>query len=112
MIIQFDTAHNVNATEKFRATLTAVLTDKLNRFNDKISRLEVHLTDENGKKEGLNDKRCLLEAHMDGVPHLVVKAHADSYDLAVDVAVDKLIASLNSTLGRHAENRQHDGNGA
>ena len=68
MIIQYDTAHNVKVTEGFRASLTATLTDKLSRFNDKITRLEVHLTDENGSKEGLNDKRCLLEAHMDGVP--------------------------------------------
>lgn len=31
-----------------------------------ISRVEVHLSDEDGKKGGQNDKRCMMEARLDG----------------------------------------------
>jgi hypothetical protein len=100
MIIQFDTAHNVYANEKFKAPLIDLLTDKLNRLSQNITRLEVHLADENGNKEGVNDKRCILEAHIEGMSHAVVKNHANTYEQAVDGAAEKLIGSLNSMLGR------------
>ena len=94
MIIQFDTAHNLHASDAFKAPFIAILNDKLERFAKDISRLEVHLSDENGHKEGVNDKRCLLEAHMDRLPHIVATNHADSYEQSVDGAVEKLLASL------------------
>jgi ribosome-associated translation inhibitor RaiA len=100
MIIQFDAAHNVKANEEFKAPLIDILTDKLNRLSQHIARLEVHLADENGNKEGMNDKRCLLEAHVEGMPHIVVKNHANTYEQAVDGAAEKLIGSLNSMLGK------------
>ena len=100
MTIQFETAHNIKANEELKAPLIAILTEKLNAFNEKITRLEVHLSDENGSKEGQDDKRCLLEAHMDGLPHTMAKNYANSYEQAVEGAVDKLKSSLISMLGR------------
>ena len=107
MIIQFDAAHNVYAKEEMKAPLIDLLTDKLNRFSQHIARLEVHLADENGNKEGMNDKRCLLEAHIEGMPHLVVKNHANTYEKAVDGAVEKLLGSLKSMLGRLEDGHKH-----
>jgi len=107
MIIQFETAHHVNANEELKAPLIAILTEKLNTFEDKITRLEVHLSDENGIKEGMNDKRCLLEAHIRDMPPTVVKNYANSYEQAVEGAGDKLKASLNSILGRLADHHKH-----
>jgi hypothetical protein len=107
MTIQFDTAHNVKANEELKAPLIDILNEKLNAFNDKITRLEVHLSDENGGKEGQNDKRCLLEAHIEGMPHTVVKNYANTYGQAVEGAGDKLKASLNSILGRLGNHHKH-----
>jgi hypothetical protein len=107
MIIQFDTAHNVYANEKLKAPLIDLLTDKLNRFNQHITRLKVHLADENGNKEGMNDKRCILEAHIEGMSHTVVRNHANTYEQAVDGAAEKLIGSLNSMLGRLEDSHKH-----
>jgi ribosome-associated translation inhibitor RaiA len=102
MVIQFETPHSLNANEAFKAPLIAMLNEKLDRFNREISRLEVHLSDENGKKTGAGDKRCLLEAHIAAMPHVVVTDHSDSFEQAVDGASDKLIASLHS-IHEHEE---------
>lgn len=107
MIIQFDTAHNVKANEELKAPLIAILEEKLNAFNDKITRLEVHLSDEDGDKDGQDDKRCLLEAHVEGMPHAVVKNYANSYEQAVEGADEKLKASLITILGRLGNHHKH-----
>jgi ribosome-associated translation inhibitor RaiA len=96
MVIQFDTAQSIKATDAFRAPFIEILNEKLDRFDKQISRLEVHLSDENGHKDGVNDKRCLLEAHIAGKPHVVVTNHGNSYEQAMDGAINKMIASLHS----------------
>ena len=109
MTIQFNSAHSVKANEELKAPIIALLTDKLSRFSQHITRLDVHLSDENGNKEGMSDKRCLLEAHMDGVLPIVAKNHASTYELAAEGALDKLKASLNSSLKR-ADNHHQPSN--
>ena len=106
MIIQFSSAHNVKANEELQAPIIALLTEKLNRFSNHIARLDVHLSDENGDKEGIDDKKCLLEAHLDGREPIVAKNHANSYQQAAEGAVDKLKGSLNSRLGRSGDHHQ------
>ena len=106
MTIQFNSAHNVKATEKLQAPIIALLSEKLNRFNQHITRLDVHFSDENGNKEGLSDKRCLLEAHMEGASPIVAKNHANTYEQAAEGAVEKLKASLSSTHDKAGSHRQ------
>ena len=57
MIIQLNTDKNLSIHETFGETLKERLTASLGHFGEHISRLEVHLSDENGGKQGPNDKR-------------------------------------------------------
>ena len=107
MTIQFNSAHNVRANEELKAPIKALLYEKLNRFSNNITRLDVHLSDENGNKEGGNDKRCLLEAHREGAIPQVAKNYANTYELAAEGAADKLKASLNSAHGRSENHHPH-----
>jgi hypothetical protein len=43
-----------------------------------ITRIEVHLSDENGKKEGHNDIQCILEARIEGRDPIAVRCDADT----------------------------------
>jgi hypothetical protein len=52
MKIQFNTDKNVTGSEELRASLTSIISGELSRFDDHITRLEVHLSDENGHKTG------------------------------------------------------------
>jgi ribosome-associated translation inhibitor RaiA len=74
--------------------------------SDRITRVEVHLSDQNGDKSGQDDKRCMLEARLEGRQPTVVTHHAASLDEAVDGAADKLKRFLESTLERLEDARR------
>ena len=52
MNIQFNTSNNINGSETMNTRLSNVIAEKLNRFSDYITRIEAHLSDSNGQKEG------------------------------------------------------------
>lgn len=58
MTIQFNTDSNISGSNALREPLTTLISEELSRFSQHITRLEIHLSDENGNKEGLNDIRC------------------------------------------------------
>ena len=100
MTIQFNTDNNVRVSEELRAPLISLISEELSRFSHQITRVEVHLSDENGDKQGLNDKRCMIEARLAGMKPIAVTNHANTHEQAVEGAVDKLKTSLDTTLGR------------
>lgn len=107
MTIQINTDKNLSVHEAFGSKLDDLLTQELSRFSEHITRLEVHLSDENGSKEGLNDKRCLLEARLEGSQPIAVTGFCYTYELAVSSAIDKLKASLDKILGRIRSHQRH-----
>ena len=100
MHIQFNADKNLTIHEEFRDKLKDQLSDQLSRFTEKITRLEVHFSDENGHKEGQNDKRCMLEARVEGRKPIAVTGDADNYELALDVSAEKLKSVLDSFFGQ------------
>ena len=102
MQIQINTDHHIEGHEALVAWATGEIKTALSRHSEHITRVEVHLGDENGHKSGLNDKRCVMEARVEGRQPLVVTHHAETLYLAVTGAADKLTRLITSTLGRAA----------
>jgi len=100
MTVQFNTANNINGSEEMNDRLSAVISDKLSRFSDQITRIEAHLSDNNGQKEGQNDKQCTLEARLEGMQPIVATNTADTYDEALTGAITKIKSSLNTAIGK------------
>ncbi|HEY5367652.1 MAG TPA: HPF/RaiA family ribosome-associated protein [Hanamia sp.] len=100
MTIQINTDKNVSVHEAFEAQLDGLLLEELSRFSEHITRLEVHLSDENGSKQEQNDKRCMIEARIKGRQPIAVTARANDYELAVSGAIEKLKASLDTIGGK------------
>jgi Sigma 54 modulation protein / S30EA ribosomal protein len=100
MQIQINTGHNVNGQEKMIRKAEAVVESTLGHLAERITRIEVHLSDENSEKGGSGDKRCLMEARLRGHQPIAVTNEAETIDQAVSGAVDKLKNSLDHTLGR------------
>lgn len=100
MTIQINTDKNVSVHEAYDNQLEALLTEELSRFDEHITRLEVHLSDENGNKDSQDDKKCLIEARLKGRQPIAVSALGNTYDQAVNSAIDKLKTSLDTILGR------------
>lgn len=78
----------------------ATVTDTLARFDDLLTRVEIHVSDENAGKSGEQDKRCQIEARPKGHSSISVTHKADSLDLAVQGAADKMSHALENLMGR------------
>jgi ribosome-associated translation inhibitor RaiA len=100
MKIQFNTDNNIKGTEELRGPLEERITTSLSRFSDRITRVEVHLNDENSHKNGQNDKRCMLEARLEGMQPISVTNNDATEDQAVKGAIDKLKAALDTVIGK------------
>ena len=100
MTIQFNADNNLTLHEGFRDKLNDLLSDELDRYSENITRLEVHLSDENGLKQGQDDKRCVIEARVEHKAPIAVTAYANNYELAVNDAAEKLKKTLESKFGR------------
>ncbi len=101
MQIQINTDSSIEGDDRLAQQVGAVLRDALDRFSAQVTRVEVHLSDENSdKKFGTEDKRCLLEARLAGLQPISVTYRAATLEQAVDGAVEKLTRSIEGTLGR------------
>lgn len=100
MKIQFNTDANIHGNEALSDQVSSSIEQALDRFKQHITRLEVHLSDENAGKNGQHDQRCMLEARLEGRKPLVVTEHAATLDQAVNGAAKKLVHLLDKTLGR------------
>jgi ribosome-associated translation inhibitor RaiA len=104
MHVQTNTDRNIQASESLAAQVEAVVIGALGRFVDHVTRVEVHLSDENGAKGGADDKRCMMEARLEDRPPIAVTHRAATVEQAIDGAAGKLARSIERLLAREREN--------
>ncbi len=100
MHIQLNTDNHVHGEESLAAWVERELKDKLARFRDHITRIEVHLSDVNAARAAGHDKRCKLEARLAGRQPVAVQHDAAKVAEALHGAADKLARALDTALGR------------
>ena len=100
MLIEINTDNHIEGKERMETFFSDALKTSLKRFEEKITRLEVHLGDENSEKFGLNDKRCMIEARVAGHNPIAVTHHADTIEKAVAGATDKIKKVLDTTFDK------------
>lgn len=100
MQIQTNTDRNITGSEDLAAQARTIVEGALARFSDQITRVEIHLSDENGARGGAEDKRCLMEARLQGRQPIAVTHQAATVEAAMDGAANKLERAIDSTLGR------------
>ncbi|MEG4999004.1 HPF/RaiA family ribosome-associated protein [Microcoleus sp. B4-D4] len=111
MQIQIHTGHNIEGHEALATQVSGVVAESLSRFSDRITHVDVHLSDVNSdKKGGGDDMRCMIEARLEGLQPLAVTHQAETLDQAVDGAAEKVTHLIDSTLGRlhDQENQRTD----
>ncbi|MEP6836013.1 MAG: HPF/RaiA family ribosome-associated protein [Gemmatimonas sp.] len=100
MQIQVNTDHNIPGHEELVTQVEETVTKALQRFGTQITRVEVHLSDDNGNKSGPNDKRCVMEARLEGHQPLVATHQAETVKQAYSGAATKLKTALTHALGK------------
>jgi len=100
MKIQLNTDKNIQGTETLETIVSKKINHELKHFADKISRIEIHLSDQNALKGGPDDIQCKIEARVEGMQPVMVVSKNGSKEKAVDVAVDKMKATLSTVFGK------------
>jgi hypothetical protein len=100
MQVQLNTDRHFTGSGALSDRVSGDLEDALGRFDDRLTRIEVHINDVNGAKAGDRDIRCMLEARLKGLDPVAVTDQAESLDLALAGAIEKLVAALDRRLGR------------
>ena len=103
MKIQINTDKNIEGHERLEAYFSGELEKGLTRFEEKITRIEVHFGDENGEKFSVNDKKCVIEVRTAKLQPLTVTEHADSIEKAFQGALAKIKKSLTTTFEKMKE---------
>jgi hypothetical protein len=85
--------------ERTRETLMSAL----GHLAERLTRVEVHLGDENSRKAGPADKRCMLEARPKGLDPIAVEVFGADYYGVVHEAAGKLRRALQHRFERLAE---------
>jgi hypothetical protein len=108
MQVQVNTSNGINNKDTLDRWAEQFLNDALARFRQEITRIEVQLSDENSGKKGAADKRCMLEARVNGHEPLAVNHHGETQDEAFRGATEKLLHALEHTLGKLDRHQHRD----
>ena len=98
MQIQFNTDNTIEGHERMQSHFTNEISESFKRFEDKITRVEVHVGDENNEKFGVDDKRCLIEVRLAGKNPIEVTNHANTIEKAISGSADKMKKLLTTTF--------------
>jgi hypothetical protein len=82
-----------------------VLTSRLARYRDRLTRVSVGFADENRRQVGVPDLRCTIEARPAGLDPVAVTANAPGLVACFDAAVEKLMSVLQTRLGKEADHK-------
>ncbi|RAL22336.1 hypothetical protein DL240_10835 [Lujinxingia litoralis] len=105
MNIQVNTDSSIQGDERLEEIVDTIVSNRIERFRHDVTRVEVHLRDENAQKGGADDKHCTMEARVEGLSPLAVSHNADELRAAITGAARKLEHALDSALGKRKEHR-------
>ena len=91
---------HIDSDKRTQEWVQATVEVTLERHLEDLTRVEVHLSDENGGKSGPKDKRCKMEARPKGHQPILVSHDADSLTQAVEGAAQKLEHALEHLFGK------------
>lgn len=106
MHVQVNTDRNIDGHERFVTHVQGLVEAALTRVRPHITRVEVHVRDENSHKGGQHDKRCMMEARLEGRAPTAVTHHAETEEQAIEGAADKLRKAVESILDRLSDHHR------
>lgn len=106
MLIQVHTDNHIQGSERLTSHVQSVISDALARFAERVTRVEVHLHDNNSAaKGGGDDKRCGIEVRVAGLDPLNVSHDAAEIDQAIDGAAEKMTTLLDRRLDKLSQTK-------
>ena len=107
MKVQVNTSNAIENKDALERWASDYLNEHLARFEQDITSVEVQMSDENhGTKGGDVDKRCMMEARINGRAPVAVTNFAPDQNLAFRGAAEKLAHALAHAFGK-LDRREH-----
>jgi hypothetical protein len=107
MKVQVNTSNDIENKDALESWASDYINEHLARFEQDITSVEVQMTDENHSvKGGAGDKRCMMEARVNGRAPIAVTNFAPDQNLAFRGAADKLSHALDHAFGK-LDRREH-----
>jgi len=100
MQIQVNSDNHIQSSNRLEEWVRTTIESTLERYEEDLTRVEVHLRDENGEKPGPHDIPCQIEARPKGHQPISVTHKADTLEQAIDGASTKLEHALEHLFGK------------
>ena len=107
MFIQIHTDNQIPSDNDRDSRLEEQIRQRLARFEERITDLEVHVSDVNGPRGGASDLRCTMEARVNGVQPVAVSDEGSTVDRAILGAAKKAARALDHQLGKLTDRKGH-----
>ena len=107
MQININTDSTIEGHAGLNDHVQSVVDSAIHRFRENITRVEVHLSDNNSQKSADGDNRCLMEARITGYQAIAVSDHAATLHQAISGAAEKLKRAIDSALGKLHDSKRH-----
>lgn len=107
MFIQIHSDNQIESNNERDAKLEEQIRQRLARFEDRITDVEIHVSDINGPRGGAADLRCTFEARMNGVQPVAVTDNGATLDRAVLGAAKKAVRALDHQIGKLTDRKGH-----
>lgn len=100
MDIIINSDHNVGVTEDAEIELGSTISVGLARFESRLTRVEVHLSDASAGRSTGDDIQCRLEARPEGRQTETTTGASDTVEDALRIAVRKMVHRLETVFGK------------
>ena len=112
MFIQINTDNHVDSDSARDTRLEDQVRQRLARFEERITDVEIHVSDTNGSQgsggsRGSGDLRCTLEARVNGLQPVAVAEHGATVDRAIMGAAKKAVRALDHQFGKISDRKGH-----
>jgi ribosome-associated translation inhibitor RaiA len=111
MQVLVNSDHHITGSLSVSERVESIVEAAVDKFADRLTRVEVHLNDVNGPKHGAREKRCLMEARAAGIKPLAVSHEAPTLLEAINGCADKLERALGHQIGRLNAHKAQNGFG-
>jgi len=107
VFILINTDKQIPSDAERDARIEEQVRQRLARFENRITDVEIHVSDVNGPRGGNADLRATLEARVNGVPPVAVTDEGNTVDRAIIGAAKKAVRALDHQLGKLADTKGH-----
>jgi ribosome-associated translation inhibitor RaiA len=106
MQFQFNSDNRITGDMAVKERVETLVRGRLERVSDRLTRVEVHVADVNGPRQG-DDIRCAIEIRPEGMKPISATDEAASVEAAVASATDKVLSAYDRQIGKQTTRKGH-----